>query len=238
MQSSISIEKDWLGLKRQMRDYIGVSQRVIREKTNKWLGKKRQNELRSKSFTIISNNCWAASVYRYYSLPYQTPTVGLYFFAEEYVRFVQRLKHYLLESELSCKPAQESRYYKILAERNETDRPIGVLDDIELVFLHYPSPKEAIEKWKRRTERVNWNNLFLKFSQMNCCTEECLREFDQIAFENKFVFTARPYTNLESGIYYPGFEAEGQIALDTDRFDRGINITTWLNSEPVEYTLG
>lgn len=48
-----------------------------------------------KPFTIISNNCWGGLVYQYYGFGYDTPTVGMYFFAEDYVKFVSNLKHYL-----------------------------------------------------------------------------------------------------------------------------------------------
>ena len=36
-------------------------------------------------FTIISNNCWAGLVYQHFGLPYNTPTAGLFFFAQDYL---------------------------------------------------------------------------------------------------------------------------------------------------------
>lgn len=62
------------------KDYFGIAERVIREKTNSRFSKGRQNHLTRSDFSIISNNCWAGTVYRYFGLPYQSPTAGLYFF--------------------------------------------------------------------------------------------------------------------------------------------------------------
>lgn len=62
-----------------MIDHVGVAERILREKTNRCLGRARLKRLRSTDFTVISNNCWAGTVYRYFNLPYLSPTCGLYF---------------------------------------------------------------------------------------------------------------------------------------------------------------
>ena len=139
-------------------------------------------------FSIFSNNCWAGSVYRRYGLPYSSPTAGLYFFASDYVKFASRLRYYT-SVPLEFIDARESQYADQLREKGELGKPVARLDDIEVVFLHYPSPEEAAEKWARRCKRINWDNVFIKFSQMNCCTEGDLRAFDAIPFRNKLCFT-------------------------------------------------
>ena len=52
----------------------------------------KRKKLNNTDFSIISNNCWGGAVYRRYGLPYQSPTVGLYFFAEEYINLLSHLK--------------------------------------------------------------------------------------------------------------------------------------------------
>lgn len=61
------------------RDYFGIIQRKIREQTNPLFVKSRRQRLNRCDFSIISNNCWGGSVYRYFGLPYQSPTAGLFF---------------------------------------------------------------------------------------------------------------------------------------------------------------
>lgn len=58
----------------------------------KGLAKERQKKLLGKDFTIISNNCWGGMIYESYNLPKNSPTVGLFFFAEDYIRFLKDLK--------------------------------------------------------------------------------------------------------------------------------------------------
>lgn len=59
-----------------------------REKSNSRYADQRQSSLIGKSFTILSNNCWGGHVYRYFSLPYLTPTIGLYFYPDDYLKFI------------------------------------------------------------------------------------------------------------------------------------------------------
>lgn len=162
--------------------YVSRISRKIGDKTNPLLAKGRREKLSRTDFSIFSNNCWAGSVYRRYGLPYSSPTAGLYFFANDYVKFASRLRHYT-SAPLEFIDARESRYADRLREKGELGKPVARLDDIEVVFLHYPSPVEAAEKWDRRCERINWDDVFIKFSQMNCCTEEDLRAFDAIPLE-------------------------------------------------------
>lgn len=169
--------------------YVSRISRKIGDKTNPLLAKGRREKLARTDFSIFSNNCWAGSVYRRYGLPYSSPTAGLYFFASDYVKFASRLRYYT-SAPLEFIDARESRYADQLREKGELGKPVARLDDIEVVFLHYPSPEEAAEKWIRRCKRINWDNVFIKFSQMNCCTEEDLRAFDAIPFRNKLCFTA------------------------------------------------
>lgn len=117
--------------------------------------------------------------------------------------------------------------------------PVGVIDDIEVIFLHYPTSEEAREKWIRRSARVNWDNLFIKFSQMNGCSQDMLQQFDDLPFANKICFTTSLMPQLKCASFFKGFEDSSQgILNDTDRFDKSFNLIRWLNREPVPYELG
>lgn len=69
-------------------------------------------------FTIISNNCWGGHVYRYFDLPYDSPTIGLYFFSSDYLKFVSNL-HFYLNQELQFISYTESKYKEPLIIRGE-----------------------------------------------------------------------------------------------------------------------
>ena len=216
------------------KDYVGIAERLIREKTNRFLAPGRLKKLKRSDFSIVSNNCWAGSVYRYFDLPYQSPTAGLYFFGEDYVKFAADLKRYL-SLPIKFINARDSRYYETLKQRGEQEKPIGKLDDIEVVFLHYPTPEEAEAKWRRRADRVNWDNLFIKFSQMNECSDEVVKRFDAIEHPNKLCFTAKPRPDVACAVYHPSSVTDGQITNDTDRFIQNLDLYAWLNRDAVSY---
>lgn len=188
--------------------YASRLSRKIGDRMNPLLAKGRKAKLNRIDFSIISNNCWAGSVYRRYGLPYASPTVGLYFFASDYVRFVSRLRHYT-SMQLIFVDARESRHAGDLVEKGELGKPVGVLDDIEVIFLHYATAAEAREKWERRCERINWDDVFIKFSQMNGCSNEDLHAFDAFPHRNKLCFTASPRPELACAVYFPGYSERG-----------------------------
>lgn len=208
---------------------LDVIQIKIREKLNPYLGPHRRKKLHNSHFTIISNNCWAGHVYRYFSLPYSTPTVGLYFFSEDYIKFLENLKEYL-NKDLEFIKINESRFCNILKERGGKNStcPIGKLGDIEIIFLHYKTEEEALEKWNRRKSRIYWDNIYVKMAEQNNCSMAHMERFEMLTFEKKILFTSKDY-GLPSQVIYKEYAEEGQVTNDTTHFRRYINIVEWLN---------
>lgn len=198
----------------------------------------RRARIKDTSFSIISNNCWAGSVYRYYGLPYQSPTAGLYFFASDYIKLISDLKRYMRIDpvQITC---DESKWKDELIKRDQKEIPLGRLDDIEVVFLHYNSFEEARSKWNRRKQRINWNNIFFKFSEMNLCTEESINQFAGLKFRNKLLITAKNRPDLPFSVQSERrFVSSGQVTNDTVYFHHIVNLTKWLNSPPERYSMG
>lgn len=193
-----------------------------------------KKSIKSRDFTIISNNCWAGKAYQYFDMPYLSPTVGLYFFADDYIKFVKNLRYYL-SRELSFISAESSKYSEVLKDRNQTDKPIGVLDDIEIVFLHYKSEQEAKEKWDRRKKRVNFENIFIKFSNMNFCTDKHIKEFDELSFANKFVLNIHKEPRYSCEYYWSGLKNDKEILNDTSPYPGNLKLTKLLNKKPERY---
>lgn len=192
----------------------------------------RQARVSNKDFSIICNNCWGGYVYRRYGLPYLSPTIGLYLFADDYVKFCHNLKVYLAK-ELAFISYTESRHREVLEMKKQTEVPIARLGDIEIIFLHYATPEEAAEKWKRRTARINYSNLIFKFSQMNECSEEHLMAFDQLDVAKKFCFVpAKSASMINCGIRFKSADGN-EIRDDTSEYSRYINLTKMINAKSV-----
>ena len=194
----------------------------------------RRKQLVSNDFSIISNNCWGGMVYEWYGLEKKSPTVGLFFFADDYLKFIGNLKYYL-SLEIEMRSAKESRRFDRLVAYQSEEAPIGVLDnDIEIVMLHYKDPVIAKDKWERRRKRVNFNNLVIKFSYMNDCNLGMLHVFDNMLFDGfspkKIMFINKPDLSLKSGVYMPGFENDDQISNDTYFFNKYLKLTKFINT--------
>ena len=174
-------------------NFMSIFKKLHKEysKARRNLDKKR---LKYKNFTIISNNCWGGFVYQHFELPYASPFVGLYLFAPDYIKMLKRLDYYL-ELPLTFIDPETSSYREQITEHGSINTyPVGLLDDIELHFLHYKDEKEATEKWERRKKRINLNKLIVKFCDRDLCTEELIREFDSLQFEKKVCLTAKQYS--------------------------------------------
>lgn len=155
-------------------------------------------QLLNKEFTIISNNCWGGVVYEYYNVEKQSPTVGVFFVSEDYVKFCGNLRHYI-DSELTFIDPIESHHYEFMKNYSSFGSyPVGRLDDIEIMFLHYNTPDEAREKWVRRCKRIKWDKLIFKFNDQNGCVQSEAKAFLDLPYRNKLFFTIHKNWQLDS----------------------------------------
>ena len=161
------------GAKKQLKPYYHRLQRLLKSY--------RRFGLKSKDFSIISNNCIGGYVYQYYGVAYNTPTEGLYFTTEDYLKIIQRPDYYF-KHEVELIDPKES----VLAKSGRSiNHPVGRIDDIEIYFLHYPDSNEALGKWYRRCSRINYKKLFFLLSETELMKDGHLQKFSQIVEEGK-----------------------------------------------------
>ena len=174
---------------------------TIRIKTKKFYinktSKIRKKAIKNDEFTIIANNCWAGFVYQSYGFKYNTPTIGMFFIAEDYIKFISNLKYYLSIEKIDFINPSDSKWYEDLKSKdNFGTYPIGKIEDIEIHFLHYKTKEDAQEKWNKRKQRINYNSILYKFSEMNLCTEKDIKDFQNLNLKNKICFISNKYKNL------------------------------------------
>lgn len=199
-----------------------------RLKINKIGADKRKNELVSLDFSIISNNCFAGIVYQHYNLEYNTPTVGLYFFPKDFIKFCQNFSYYM-DKKIKFIDSKASKYYKELREKGHENNIIGCLDDVEIVFLHYKTQDEVLNKWERRKQRLSKNIIF-KFNDQNGCKEEDIKAFDELDVENKICFTSKNYNKYKSCIWLKKYKDNEFVKEDYYSCYKYIDITKYINS--------
>lgn len=135
-----------------------------------------------------------------------------------------------MRTNLQVIDARKSRYSDILAEKNQLDVPVGILGDVEIVFLHYKDSAVAKEKWDRRISRINWNNLIYKFSYMNGCTEKLLNSFESIQGVKKICFVHKAYPQYKDTVVMPFLDHDGQVGDDTFYWHRHFDVVGFLNT--------
>lgn len=183
--------------------------------------------IKNRDITIISNNCWGGFMYQSCALPYNSPFIGLYMYAPEYIAMLRNLKENLKQPIRFIKH-NESKYKDIVPEQYL----LGVLGNtgIEIVFMHYHLKEEVLEKWGRRLKRINWDNMIVKFSDTDYgCTDDLIEEFDRMPFRNKICFTASPHPNCQSVIPMNEYAGKSYVLYEWAYSNRYFNFVKEAN---------
>ncbi len=162
----------------------------------------KRKRLRNLDPTIISNNCVGGVIYHDLGLKFCSPTINLFFEAEDFLKFAKNLKYYL---SLELREEQSDRSY-----------PVGRIGDVKLYFMHYKSFEEAKAKWEERSRRVHYDNLFFIMTEREGCTAAIAQEFDKLPYQNKVLLTHVPMPQIRCAYHLPGFENCQEMGTVTD----------------------
>lgn len=133
------------------------------------LNAENRKRLTNKNFTVLCNNCVGGVILHELGERFNSPTVNLFFKAEDYLKFLENLDYYLKQA--------------LVEVESEKNYPVAKLDDITIYFMHYSSFDEAKTTWQKRVARINKNNLYVIFVQQSGCTERVLEEFDKLPYK-------------------------------------------------------
>ena len=75
--------------------------------------KKNSPKLYNNNFTIVSNNCWGGFIYKRFKLQYNSPFIGLFIFAPDYIYLLKNFNN-IINNDIRPVQPQESRYYEQL----------------------------------------------------------------------------------------------------------------------------
>ena len=189
---------------KQMVD-IGLK-KAYREVLRKPINKINRSRLRNRNPSIIANNCNGGVICHDLGLRFNSPTVNLYIPFPDYIRFCENLNHYLLLPKSSMERGLEV----------PEGCPVGMLEDIRLIFLHYSSFEQARDKWFDSAKRVNMNNLYFMLTQRDGCTDDDVRIFGSLPYEHKVAFTERPIPDVSCAFYIPEFVKDGAVKVLSD----------------------
>lgn len=189
-----------------------------------------RRRLRNRDFTIVSDDCWGAEIYRHLDIPYNTPFVGGFLFAPCYLQLLTDLRGYL---EGPVEFTTTSRYESVNQERARglaPSYPIAVLgNDVEIHYNHYDDD-EAPAKFERRVQRMNYDDLFVKTAaDRNGWTTPLLEQFDALPHPRKLCLSGRPLPTVGSAVPVRSYTSNGTslFSISLAQFD----LIGWLNGE-------
>jgi uncharacterized protein (DUF1919 family) len=190
-----------------------------------------KRRLRNPGFTIISDDCWGAEVYRHLGIPYNTPFVGGFLHAPCYLQLLTDLRGYL-EGPVEFRK-ESARYPEVNEQRARGEAPaypIAVLgDEVEIHYNHY-GEREARERFERRVTRIDYDNLFVKAaSGHNLWTEELLEQFDATPYPRKLCLTDQdlPRVRCAARIRWYSTNGTSLFSICLAQFD----VIGWLNGD-------
>lgn len=157
-----------------------------------------------KDSSIITNNCFGGRIPQDLNYPYNSPTAGLFICYPDYITFLLNMQYAINQPIVfrgGSKYPEIDKYLKTLS----WEVPVGIIkiDDkeIEIIFLHYHSEKEAKDKWERRCKRINLDKLIIFGSDNDRCTRQDVIDFLALPYKHKFFFSAHDYGFPDSEEY-------------------------------------
>lgn len=191
-----------------------------------WINKLNLKKLNNHDFSLIASNCNGGFILHDLGMRFNSPFVNLWMKPNDYIKMLNNLKEYMSEE-------------LVFVEEEKQDYPVGLLRDVRVYFQHYKSNEEAKQKWNIRKERINYDNIFILFTDQEGCTRFELEQFDRLKFKNKVVFTNKPYPDLKSTFYIKGFETRNSVGNCFEFETRGIgkkyydqfDYVSWINTK-------
>lgn len=102
---------------------------------------------KNKDFTIFSNTCIGGRIYHWLGLEFKSPFINMFIYPNDFMKVLFNPIEYL-DKELN------------FIETNE-EYPIAMLGDVRIHFNHDNDKNEIVAKWKRRIERINYQNAYV-----------------------------------------------------------------------------
>ena len=186
------------------------------------------DRLNNKKPTILSNDCIAGVLMKNYALPCKSPMINCAMLPEGYVRYLAHIEHYL-----QC---------ELVEKESELNFPVGELvseafGNIEIRFMHYASFKEAKTLWKRRSKRIDLNNMnvVLDLNPGMVASEKDVNAFLALPY-NKVIITTEKFKDtpvshfidVGNKINVPGIMLKFKN-LRGERYYDDFDFIEWLN---------
>ena len=188
-----------------------------------------RKELTNREFSLFASNCLGGILLHDLGLQFLSPTVNLQMTQTDFVRLVTHMDDYLNGDFTFFDYPGETCPCAYLGGKNM---------EITVHFTHYKTPEESVSKWRERTARINYDNLFIVCSERDGLTKEEIESLGHLNVRGILVFTAREYPDIPYTLYLPQYAEDGEVGnvlrkkhLDGRReYEERFNWVKWFNT--------
>lgn len=139
-------------------------------------------------------------------MEFKTPTINLQILPEEYPKFCANLKDYMSAELKRCSGVDEKHFNMIIKMFGGfPDMPMGIIDDVLVMFQHYKNFDEAQNMWSIRKKRIDYDNIGFIFHARGEEYKQEAQEFMSLDLPNKLCLTE-------------GFSIPGSISFEGEAF--------------------
>lgn len=215
-----------------------ITRRINKFLRNRFVVKKKRDELKKKDISILCNNCTGGFILHDLGLRFDSPTINMFFHDLDFFDFIEHFEYYITKNLIQIpnpKYDPAAPDYPVAVLSGE-----GALKDIELHFLHYPNFDEANKKWETRKARLHMDSLYLIWTFMGMePNEELYIRAQNLPIKNKVIFVNHPVDRekFPDFFYIKGFENQigtGQLGefmnLRGERYYDQFDYVKWINN--------
>ncbi len=202
-------------------------------KIERGISRRAQERLRVDDFTILCSNCIGGTIYHRFGKQFKSPTVNLCFTQPDFVQFCLHLDYYLAQP-LHFFDAKTT-YPTAILKGNSSEIP-----DIRIDFNHYQDSHTAEEKWEDRKKRMDFDQLYVIFYNLDGITTDDIQKMDAFPCRNKVIFTATPLPEIDWSFHiepklsqqYP-FAYLGKDLFGRRYYEKKFDVASFLNCDNV-----
>lgn len=183
--------------------------------------------LKNRAFTILAPTCIAGVIYHELGEQFLSPTINLWMYDKDFLKFVHNLDEYLS--------------YELRFVSGIDPTPTAYCGDILIHFNHYKTEEEANSKWVERKARINRDNLFIIMADQpdgGVITHEDMLSLKDVDCKGKVVFTVKDYDDMDYLVHLPKDPVKDCVnmymfdkspVLGRYRWERVWDYVKWLN---------
>ena len=172
-----------------------------------------KNKNHNKHFSLFTANCIGGYIYHQLNVNFLSPTINLMILQPDYLSL------------------------DFVEIKNTEGCPKGRLGDIVVNFTHYQNFSQAVSAWKRRSKRVDFDNLYIIATDRDGITDKDIESLGKVKCKKLVCFCSKKY-DYPYCFFVEEFRGEtcvGDIIKKTLagkwKFEKFFDFVAWLNSD-------